>query len=449
MQSVSKKPINISENLICSIQIIVNHPSSHLERNCRNALVEFTFNMASNNGEHTPKRFRQMPEEKEPASTRYIKLDMKKYDSSVQAYSDEDLVKIFEFGLKVKESASLNLDVNQKMMEDALNSKMKPIHETVARIEEQVRTQVLKVKQDVNMEVNDNMTKFAKDVESFKQNLSGHLTSIANELTSKVDGAAQKVQPLGELSKNISESEQKIKDQMRLEVTDSERRVQEKLAECNEKLVAISNTLDKPKKKGDRAKREVIDVLKQELPNFTFLDTSSDKGKSKGRIEAQSPNGHKIMIEVKDLKGAITKDEIEKFEKNLANSPYFKVGILLSMTSGIAMRSREGRFEIAFNQNQKQYQIYVPNASNEEHLIEWSVVMADQLVQIEGDLSESKTSGLNMIYKKFADNIKYSEKCKSNLEALEICVTNLKENIQPILETVNETKTDIYKLLHS
>ena len=446
MQSVSKKPINISENLICSIQIIVNHPSSHLDRNCRNALVEFTFNMASNNGEHAPKRFRQM-EEKEPASTRYIKLDMKKYDSSVQDYSDEDLVKIFEFGLKVKESASLNLDVNQKMMEDALNSKMKPIHETVEKIEEQVRKQVLKVQQDVTMEVNDNMTKFAKNVESFKQNLSDHLTSIANELTSKVDGAAQKVQPLGELSNTISESAQKIKDQMRLEVTDSERRVQEKLKDCNEKLDAISNTLDKPKKKGDRAERKVIDVLKQQLPNFTFLDTSCDKGK--GDIEAQSPNGHKIMIEVKDWKVAIAKDEIEKFEKNLANSPYFKVGILLSMTSGIAMRSREGRFEIAFNQNQKQYQIYVPNASNEEHLIEWSVVMADQLVQIEGDLSESKTSGLNMIYKKFADNIKHSEKCKSNLEALEICVTNLKENIQPILETVNETKTDIYKLLHS
>ena len=179
-------------------------------------------------------------------------------------------------------------------------------------------------------------------------------------------------------------------------------------------------------KKGDRAERKVIDVLKQQLPNFTFLDTSSGSDKGKGDIEAQSPNGHKVMIEVKDWKVAIAKDETEKFEKNLANSPYFKVGILLSMTSGIAMRSREGRFEIAFNQNQKQYQIYVPNASNEEHLIVWSVVMADQL-KIQGDLSESKTSGLNMIYKKFADNIKHSEKCKSNLEALEICVTNLKE----------------------
>ena len=114
-------------------------------------------------------------EEKEPG-TRYIKLDMKKYDSSVQAYSDEDLVKIFELGLKVKESASFNLDVNQKIMEDAL-------HETVARIDR---------------EVNENMTKLATNVESFTQNLSGHLTSItdqlAHELTSRVDGVAQNLQ---------------------------------------------------------------------------------------------------------------------------------------------------------------------------------------------------------------------------------------------------------------
>ena len=389
--------------------------------------------MASNNEEPSLKRLRLL-EEKEPR-TRRIELDMEKYDSSVQAYSDEDLIKIFELGLKVRESVSLNLDVNQKIMEDALNSKMKPIHETVARIEEQV-----------NREVSSTMTNFATEVESFKQNLSVHLTSVTNqlthELTSRVDGVAQKVQPLDVLSQNIAQN-------IKTEVTDSESRVTKQLTECKEKLAEISTTLDKPKKKGDRAEQKVIDVLKQQLPNFTFLDTTSVKGK--GDIEAQSPNGHKIMIEIKHWKGAIAKDVIENFEKNLANSPYFKVGILLSMTSGIARRSREGRFEIAFNQNQRQYQIYVPNAyaNNEEHLIVWSVVMADQLVQIEGDLSENKTSGLNEIYKKFTDNIKYSEKCKSNLEALEICVTHLKENIQPLLKTVNDTKTDIYKLLHS
>ena len=328
--------------------------SSHLKSKCRNALVEFTFYMASNNGEHTPKRFRQMPEEKEPASTRYIKLDMKKYDSSVQAYSDQDLVKIFELGLKVKESASLNLDVNQKIMEDALNSKMKPIHDTVAKIEEQVRTQVLKVQQEVSKEVNSNMTKFATNVTDFKQDLSGHLTSITDQLTKRVDGVAQKVQPLGVLSQNISESAQNINTQINLEVKGSEERVTKQLEQCKQKLDAISATLENPNKKGDRAERTVIAILRQNLPRFTFIDTHSELGKAD--VEVQSPNSHQIMIEVKDTKYAINRDEIEKFEKNLASSPQFRVGILLSMTSNIARKSR-ARFEIAYNQNQKQYQI--------------------------------------------------------------------------------------------
>ena len=47
----------------------------------------------------------------------YIKLNMANYNSWVQDYSDNYLVKIFELGLKVKE-------VNQKIVEDALDSKM-------------------------------------------------------------------------------------------------------------------------------------------------------------------------------------------------------------------------------------------------------------------------------------------------------------------------------------
>ena len=83
--------------------------SSHIEKSWRTALISIhlTFRMASNNEEPSLKRFRLLEEKKEP-STRFIKLDMEKCDGSVQAYSDEDLIKIFELGLKVKESASLN-----------------------------------------------------------------------------------------------------------------------------------------------------------------------------------------------------------------------------------------------------------------------------------------------------------------------------------------------------
>lgn len=159
---------------------------------------------------------------------------------------------------------------------------------------------------------------------------------------------AQKVQPLGILNSTVSQSAQSIKTQISQEIKNSEERVSRELTACKQKLESISTSLEKPTSKGARAERKVIDVLKQHLPNFTFLDTSSEMGKED--IEVQTPSNHNIMIEVKDRKESVPRKAIDSFEDNLAKSPQFKVGILLSMNSGIARRAREGRFEIAFNQ---------------------------------------------------------------------------------------------------
>lgn len=56
--------------------------------------------MASGNGEPGSKRIRSN-------EIRIIELNLANYDISVQNMSDEDLVKIFELGLKVRESAML------------------------------------------------------------------------------------------------------------------------------------------------------------------------------------------------------------------------------------------------------------------------------------------------------------------------------------------------------
>ena len=160
----------------------------------------------------------------------------------------------------------------------------------------------------------------------------------------------------------------------------------------------------------------------------------------------------KIMIEVKDWRKNLSKETVESFERNLAKSPDFKVGILLSMSSSIARRSKGSKIEVAFDQEQRQYQIYVPNAymNNEEHLIVWSVVMAAELAKIEGgDLGERKTQELKKIYKQFQENLTHSQGCRTNLASLEDVVRKLKDNIVPILDTVDNTKNDIYKLLHS
>ena len=399
--------------------------------------------MASGNGEPGFKRLRSN-------EIRIIELNLANYDISVQKMADEDLLKIFELGLKVRESAMLTLDVNQKIVEEALASKMKPIHESVVKIEHKVTSQVEEVKNKVTQDVGRQMDDMKKNVEGLKGDVSNHMTKIKDELTERVDTVAQKVQPLGILNSSITQSAESIKTQINNEIQNSEKRVFREIEACKQKLESIATSLEKPgTSKGARAERKVIDILRHHLPTFTFNDTSFVSGK--GDIEAQSPNNNMIMIEVKhwDSK-ALSKDAIESFEEKLASSPQFKAGILLSMASGIARRAHEGRFEISFNQ-QKQCQIYVPNAyaNNEEHLIVWSMVMADQVANTkDGDLGEEKIQGLKRIYSKFKENIKYSQECKSNLEALETSVENLKSSITPILQTIDETKKDIYKLLH-
>jgi len=374
---------------------------------------------------------------------RHIKLDLAKYDNSVQKLSDEELVKIFELGLKVRESAILTVD-NRKMVEDALTSKMKPVHDSVAKIEQNVIKQVEEVKKKVTQDVGEQMKEVRTNVEGFKGDVTKHLTTIKDELSGRVDTVAQKVQPLDVLNSTVNQSAEGIKTQLSREIKESEGRVALYLAACKRKLESISTSLEKPSSKGARAERKVIDILKESLTSFSCSDTSSEAGK--GDIAVQTPNNHSIMIEVKNKNAPVPKSEIESFVENLEKSPQFKVGILLSMTSGIARRS--GRFEVAVNP-QKQYLIYVPNAyaSNEDHLIVWSVVMAEQLANLEGDLDGTKIRGLTLIYDKFKRNIEHSKQCKSSLEALETSVERLKSSIIPILETIDETKNDIYKLL--
>lgn len=398
--------------------------------------------MESNYGEPSSKRPRS-------ELVRHIKLDMAKYDISVQKLSDEELVKIFELGLKVRESAILTVD-NQKMVEDALASKMKPVHDSVAKIEQQVFKQVEEVKKKVTQDVGEQMKEVKTNVKALKGDVTQHLTTIKDELSGRVDTVARKVQPLDILNSTMNQSaqdSQDIKAQLSREIKESERRVASELTACKQKLESISTSLEKPSSKGARAERKVVEVLKEQLPSFSYVDTSSKMGK--GDIEVQTPNNHSIMIEVKNKKTSVPKNEIESFEENLEKSPQFKVGILLSMASGIARRAREGRFEVNVNPR-KQYLIYVPNAyaSNEDHLIVWSVIMAEQLANLAGDLDATKIQGLTLIYNKFKRNIEQSQQCRSNLEALETSTEKLKSSIIPILETVDETKNDIYKLLH-
>lgn len=423
---------------------------------------------------------------------RNITLDMERYDQWVRELSVDQLISMFDLGVKVKQSIFFTVDVNQKFMETALSQQMKPVQETVKNIENEVKEQVQEVQDRVTKNVGDQMKKMADDVQKFKgelkkdveDTLEDTLTPKMEEIQDTMDkidkrinqkvletqveaaksvcdnvkqitdnvlgfkqGLIENVQRIGtKLEEGVKGVTAKVPslDTLKFQINESEKRI-------TEKLNSISAILENPNKKGARAEKKVLDILKQNLREggFTFQDTSSDRGK--GDIEAKTPDGYKIMIEVKEWKSSVRREEIEKFENHLAMSPDFKVGILLSMTSLIDNRSKNSRFEVDVIYDQKQYVIYVPNAyvDNEEHLIVWSVIMAGQLAKIEaGELGEKKTTKLSKIYDEFKDNLQHSKNCRTNLKALENSVENLRANIVPILDTVDKTKKAISSLLH-
>lgn len=95
--------------------------------------------MASNTPEEPiAKRTRfEESEEESTKSARYktIKLDMNKYATWVGQLSPEGLVSLFEIGVKVKESATLTVDVSKNVLEDAFASHLRPVQELNSSID--------------------------------------------------------------------------------------------------------------------------------------------------------------------------------------------------------------------------------------------------------------------------------------------------------------------------
>ena len=154
---------------------------------------------------------------------------------------------------------------------------------------------------------------------------------------------------------------------------DKIKEVIEPLRSCEDQLMQLAC---KPASKGAVGELVVRSVLEEGLPHHTVEDVSTRKGKY-GDIHVTSEvSGQKHLLEVKTHRQSVSASEIQKFEEDLRENKHFKVGILLSLDSGIAMRAMHGKFEITCED--EQYFIYVPNARKEENLIVWSVLLADE-----------------------------------------------------------------------
>ena len=363
-----------------------------------------------------------------------ITLDMKRYSTWVRTLSEDELVSIFELGVKVRESFTLSVNVNQAFLEEALTSQMKPIQDSVSNIETEVTRQVKTVQENVSREVK-TLTEDLKD-----------------SLTKRVDTVAERVPPLSSLNTAITQSEGNIKTQIDStvkEINSSESRVCVELKMCKEKLDQISKNLMKPGVKGVVGEMTVLKILRHRFPSWSVEDVAST-GRKMCDIVASTPLDDKIMIEVKNQTTAVPYKECNKFEENLTASHGFKVGILLSLKSGISNHSSARDFEIKFLQTENQYRIYVPNAMQEPdgNRVVWSVLMAEQLAQIRMELTGGQVEGLEEICAQFKKDVERGRVCEESLRSLEKAMEKLKEDMSPFFETVRKTKESLLKLLH-
>ena len=359
---------------------------------------------------------------------------MKRYSTWVRTLSEDELVSIFELGVKVRESFTLSVNVNQAFLEEALTSQMKPIQESVSNIETEVTRQVKTVQENVSREVK-TLTEDLKD-----------------SLTKRVDTVAERVPPLSSLNTAITQSEGNIKTQIDStfkEINSSESRVYDELKTCNDKLDQISKNLMKPGVKGVVGEMTVLKILKHRFPSWSVVDVSST-GWKMCDIVATTPFDDKIMIEVKNQTTSVPSNECNKFEENLTASPDYKVGILLSLKSGISNHSSARDFEVKFLQTKNQYRIYVPNAMQEPdgNRVVWSVLMAEQLAQIRMELTGGQVEGLEEICAQFKKDVGRGKVCEESLRSLEKAMEKLKEDMSPFFETVRKTKESLLKLLH-
>lgn len=375
---------------------------------------------------------------------RTIELDLRNYGESakwLRGLSPKELLMIFEIGLKIRESTMLTVDVSQSFLKKELSSQMQPVKSTLESIEKEVKNQLREMQENVGRDVAEKVKQMSTDVEAFKGDLRKDIGTIQRELVSRVNTVVENVPPLNKVTECVEKSERKLNETIH-------RDIKPVIDNCKMQLVEMSTSLKRSSHIiGSVGQKLVINLLREQFGNFHVRDISKEP--RKGDILMESPRQHKFMIEVKNRESSnVPQSEIDRFKSNLASSPDVRVGVLLSMKSGIANKVSHGKFQIIFNENQ--YQIYVPNAGEDEAMITWSVLMADELAQsMQGDLGTSQIQKLEELYKEFQETKDHEKTCRDNLDSLERAAKNLRESMNFILNGIDKTRKKMKRLIDS
>ena len=345
------------------------------------------------------------PKQKEQRRTRTIELDLPLFPDWVGEADDNTLKEVFAIGVKVRDSIAIKITENPEYVTEILGQKLQPVYEKVNNI--------------------------SKKFEEVQNSVTTSLSKMQNELVANINEVQRKVPSLDSLNGNISHKIEEVFQPIR---------------DCKDKLDTLVAKYEKPAVKGALAEQEVLTILKHHFPTYTAVPHAG--GGHKADIQITSAQSRqKYLVEVKDHQQPISSKEIEKFKKDVRVNKECKVGILLSLRSGIDVLASQQRFTIKFEDDQ--YYIYVPNASKEqEDLIVWIVILADQLVGLNQGLTDRQTEELNKLLHDFQESVLKSTTCRTHLETLKKTVQALEDAMEPMLKIIKDAKTRLNKALN-
>ena len=374
------------------------------------------------------------------SDVRTIRVDLSGLPRWVREASDEELVKVFEMGVTVKDSIGLNVSFQDKFINDLLNDKFEPMSKTI----ESLAQNVSKETEGMQEQTKTTTEHFQKQVSLEVSSIGQQVKKMETSLVLAVNSAAAKVPSLDTITTQVGNVQTNVSKKVDA-VTDKQ--IMPSLTRVERKLDDMAKMYSKATTKGVVGEAQVIDLLK-ELKNigYTIEDVAKTKG-PKGDIHVTSPKEDKYLIEVKKHTGTVPTRDIEKFDNDVQSSPEFKVGILLSLNSAISQRAVKRRFQIVGKR--KQFLIYVPNLLSEPNLAVWSVLLADELVALNQDnLNDDKLADVTSLYQQFTSCMDRSKKCKEKLDLLKRTVKSLGENLNPLLKIVNDAKAKLNSVLH-
>ena len=248
-----------------------------------------------------------------------------------------------------------------------------------------------------------------------------------------------------------------VKDSVAMNVTFQDKNIisaiTDKLTETLEPMRGMLEEMTMPlpmendqTRKGILGEEHVYEELKILKDSGYDVDYVAKKSRKGDFWVTNTATMRKYLIEVKNCKNTVGTQDVEKFERDVNSNTDLKVGILFSLHSGIAQRAAKRKFEIAYLN--KQYRVYVPNVSSNEHLIVWSIFLADELASLDQDLAQPKIDLAFKLYEDFQKHVDGARKCKATIASLKRTVEDLEGDLLPLLKIIEDAKNKLCKVLH-